>query len=340
MTFKLDRDIIRWGIIGCGDVTEVKSGPGFQKASHSKLVAVMRRSAEKAADYAKRHSVPRSYDDARSLINDPEVDAVYIATPPGSHMQYALDVAAAGKPVYVEKPMARDHAECLRMVDACRSARGGQGVPLFVAYYRRSLPRIARVKSLIASGAIGDVRFVQHTLFQRPNALEQSRDTLPWRVIPELAGGGRFLDLASHALDVFDYLFGPVTEASGRAANQAGLYDAEDIVTGNWVHQSGVLGTCTLCFTSFDRIDRCEIVGSKGVITFQVIEGGPVELWTADGKQLFDDPNPPHVQQPLIQSVVDDLRGTGLCPSTGESAARTSRVMDRMLADFKLQNKR
>ena len=335
MTFKLDRDIIRWGIIGCGDVTEVKSGPGFQKANNSALVAVMRRSADKAADYAKRHNVARWYDDAQKLINDPEVDAVYVATPPGSHMEYALAVAAAGKPVYVEKPMARDHGECVKMVEACKSARNGAGVPLYVAYYRRRLPRILRVKQLIENGAIGDVRFVQHTLFQRPNPQEKSRETLPWRVIPELAGGGRFLDLASHALDVFDYLFGPVASASGRAANQAGLYDAEDIVTGNWVHRSGVIGTCTLCFTTFDRIDRCEIVGSKGVITFQVIEGGPIELWTADGKQLFDDPNPPHVQLPLIQSVVDDLRGVETCPSTGESAARTSWVMDQFLQDYR-----
>ncbi len=331
MTFRIDRETIRWGIIGCGDVTEVKSGPGFQKATNSALVAVVRRSADKAADYAARHNVPRWYDDAHNLIHDPQVDAVYIATPPGSHMQYTLDVAAAGKPVYVEKPMARTHDECAKMVDACKRA----GVPLYVAYYRRRLPRILRVKHLIESGAIGDVRFVQHTLFQRPNPQERNRDTLPWRVIPELAGGGRFLDLASHALDVFDYLFGPVSDATGRAANQAGLYDAEDIVTGNWVHSSGVIGSCTLCFTSFDRIDRCEIVGSKGVITFQVIEGGPVELWTADGKQIFDDPNPPHVQQPLIQSIVDDLRGVGVCPSTGESGMRTNWMMDRMLESYR-----
>jgi len=327
MTFKLNRDTVRWGIIGCGDVTEVKSGPGFAKADRSALVAVMRRSADKAADYARRHNVPRWYDDAQKLIDDPEVDAVYIATPPGSHMEYAIRVAEAGKPVYVEKPMARNHDECQRMISACARA----GVPLYVAYYRRRLPRILRIKQMIEEGVIGDVRFVQHMLFQRPNPQELDPANLPWRVLPELAGGGRFLDLASHALDVFDYLFGPIAKASGRAANQAGLYPAEDIVTGNWVHQSGVLGACTYCFTSFDRIDRCEIVGSQGVISFQVIEGGPIELWTAQGRQQFDDPNPSHVQQPLIQSIVDDLLGRGVCPSTGESAARTSWVMDQMI---------
>src|SRR5213592_2609043 len=100
-----NRDVVRWGIIGCGDVTEVKSGPGFQKAERSSLVAVMRRNGALAADYSRRHGVPKWYDDADALIADPEVDVVYVATPPSSHMDYALRVARAGKPVYVEKPM-------------------------------------------------------------------------------------------------------------------------------------------------------------------------------------------------------------------------------------------
>src|SRR5688500_5443867 len=153
---------IRWGIIGCGDVTEVKSGPGFQKADHSALVAVMRRTGTLAEDYARRHGVPRWYDDARALVADPEVDAVYVATPPSTHLEYALLAARAGKPVYVEKPMARDHAECVAMVEGCRAA----GVPLFVAYYRRSLARFLKIKELVDAGAIGEPRLVTVTLYQ------------------------------------------------------------------------------------------------------------------------------------------------------------------------------
>jgi predicted dehydrogenase len=148
-------------------------------------------------------------------------------------------------------------------------------VPLFVAYYRRALPKFLRIKRLVDDGAIGTVRFVQMTLFQRPNPLELDRDALPWRVIPEIAGGGRFLDLASHALDVLDFVLGPVAEAAGRAANQGGLYDAEDVVAGTWVHASGVVGAGVWCFTAHDRVDRCEVVGSKGTLTFDILEGGP-----------------------------------------------------------------
>ena len=118
----------RWGIIGCGDVTEVKSGPALQKATGSALVAVMRRDLSKAQDYARRHGVPRAYNSADALINDPEVDAVYIATPPSSHCALTLAVAAAGKPCLVEKPMAMNHGECRRMIEACAA----RGVPLWV----------------------------------------------------------------------------------------------------------------------------------------------------------------------------------------------------------------
>ncbi len=319
---------IRWGIIGCGDVTEVKSGPALQKATGSALVAVMRRNGALAADYARRHSVPRWYDDAQALIDDPEVDAVYVATPPSTHKLYTLLAAAAGKPVYVEKPMALNHGECVEMVDACRAA----GVPLFVAFYRRALPRFVKVKELLDAGAVGEVRFVSIALAQPVQLQEREPDNLPWRVLPEIAGGGRFLDLASHTLDLLDYVLGPIRAAQGLAGNQAGLYPAEDIVSGSFVFDSGVQGAGVWCFSAFEELDRVEITGSRGRLSFSTFGvDDPVRLSTLDGATEFRIPHPPHVQQPLIQTVVDELLGIGVCPSTGESGARTSRVMDAML---------
>jgi predicted dehydrogenase len=323
--------IIRWGIIGCGDVTEVKSGPALQKATNSALVAVMRRDAAKAADYAARHGVPRWYADGRALIADPGIDALYVATPPSSHEQYAVMAAEAGKPIYVEKPMARTHDECQRMIAAAASA----GVPLFVAYYRRRLPMFLRAKQLIDDGAIGDVRLVSITLYQRPHPNESDRANLHWHVIPEIAGAGRFLDLASHMLDILDFLLGPIAEVSGRAANHAGLYDAEDIVTAHWAHQSGVLGTGIWCFTSCDKEDRIEIIGTKGVIAFPCFIVAPLRLQTSEGTREFSEPPPVHIQQPFIQTIVDELNGVGHCPSTGDTAARTSWVMDQMLQGWR-----
>lgn len=318
------KEIIRWGIIGCGDVTEVKSGPGFQKARRSALTAVMRRDARLAEDYAKRHGVPRWYSDAQQLIDDPEVDAIYIATPPAFHKPYTLLAAEAGKPVYVEKPMAVSAAECEEMWLACERA----GTPLFVAYYRRMLPRFVKVKELLESGAIGEVRFASMAHRKRPAAGEA------WRVQPDISGGGLFVDVGSHTLDLFDYLLGPITATEGFADNQGKAYEAEDIVAGSFRFASGAYGTGVWCFNAFEDSEVNEIVGSAGSITFSTFQERPIVVTTARGQESFAIPHPPHVQQPLIQTVVDELLGEGVCPSTGESAARTNRVMEQLLMPY------
>lgn len=316
---------VRWGIIGCGDVTEVKSGPAFSKVPNSKLVAVMRRDAAKCEDYARRHNVPKWYTDADALINDPEVDAVYIATPPGSHAAYTIKVAAAGKPVYVEKPMALNTAECQEMISACQKAN----VPLYVAYYRRSMPIFLKVKELVDSGVLGAIRLVNIRLYHPPQK-DLQKDNLPWRLQPELAGGGLFFDLASHQLDLLDYLLGPIATAQGQIANQAGLYDVEDIITAHFTFQNGVLGSGTWCFTVAESAftDRTEIIGSSGRLTFSAFGNDVLILETKAGTQEFKIPYPQHVQQPFITQMVQALTGQGTCPSTGASAARTAKVMD------------
>ena len=325
---------IRWGIIGCGNVTEVKSGPGFQKANNSSLVAVMRRTGELAKDYAGRHGVPRWYVDAEALIGDPEVDALYVATPPSSHKEYTILAAQAGKPVYVEKPMGLSFEECREMIDACRSAE----VSLFVAYYRRALRRFLKIKELLEAGAIGDVRFVTMTLYTKPRPDELEPGNLPWRVMPEVAGGGRFVDLGSHMFDFVDYVLGPLREVHGFAANQQNYYPAEDMATATFVFESGVHGVGVWNFGSFEEIDITEIVGSQGKISYSTYDAKPVVLTTGDGVTQHEIEYPQHVQQPLIQTVVDDLNGTGTCPSTGERAARTTWVIDQILHDYRSQS--
>ncbi|MCX2739581.1 Gfo/Idh/MocA family protein [Pontibacter anaerobius] len=319
---------VRWGIIGCGNVTEVKSGPAFNKIDNSELVAVMRRNGAKAKDYAERHGVPKWYDNAEALIHDPEVDVVYIATPPDSHAAYTLQVAAAGKPVYVEKPMALNYVECQEMITACEQA----GVPLFVAFYRRSQPAFNKVKELLESKAIGDVRFVNIKLYQ-PLQPEQYQGSMPWRVQPEISGGGLFHDLAPHQLDILDYILGPIASASGQVTNQAGLYEAEDLVMAQFRFGSGVLGSGVWCYSVAEQQqqDCIEIVGSAGRITFPTFAKEPIRLETAAGTEEFLLPPPQHVQQPFIQSIVEELTGKGKCPGSAVSAARTSRVMDQIV---------
>lgn len=312
---------IAWGIIGCGDVTEVKSGPALQKADGSALVAVMRRDRRKAEDYATRHEVARAYDDADALIADPAVTAVYIATPPSSHCELALRVAEAGRPCLVEKPMAMDHAECLRMVEAF--AR--RGVPLFVAYYRRALPRFLAVRDLLASGAIGRLTSIAITHCE---PLAMGAAAAGWRVDPAVAGAGLFFDLASHGLDLLDFFAGPITSAAGVAVNTGGAYEAEDVTVAAFAFESGAVGTGTWNFNADHREDAIVCTGTAGEVRTPVFTDGDVTVRGGDEVRVLPFRNPPHVHQPLVQAIVDELRGVGTCESTGVSGARTSRVMD------------
>lgn len=322
-------EVIRWGIIGCGDVTEVKSGPGFQKARGSQLVAVMRRNGALAADYARLHGVPRWYEDARALVDDPEVDAVYVATPPGAHLDGARLAAAAGKPAYVEKPMARHTPECAAMIAAFAAAKQ----KLFVAYYRRALPRFLKVRELLDGGALGMLTGVGYRMSTSTPAMADPAK-LPWRLHAESAGGGLLLDVGSHTLDLLDFFCGPLTEVHGTAARLVGPGDVEDAVTMTFRTQNGVPGSGAWNFASQVKDDLLEFSGTAGRLSLSVFGNEPVRFESARGVEYFDLPNPSPIQQPLIQTIVDDLLGRGTCASTGESAQRTSVVMDRVLTAY------
>lgn len=318
---------IRWGILGCGDVTEIKSGPGFQKAAGSALVAVMRRDRQKAEDYARRHGVPRFYDRADALIHDPEVDAVYIATPPSSHCELALLVAEAGKPCLAEKPMARNYRECELMVDTFKARQ----LPLFVAFYRRAMPRFLKVRELLRQGTIGQLTSV-HIVQYDPLVTDEKADA--WRFDPDIAGAGLFLDLASHGLDLLDFFAGPIKSASGYALNTGHLYCAEDVTATCFEFASGIVGTGVWNFHADHSEDQIVLTGSEGELRTPVFTDGDV-LLRRDGRvESLPFRRPDHVHQGLIQTIVDQLRGCGTCESTGESGARTSWVMDRCLESY------
>lgn len=361
---------IRWGIIGCGDVCEVKSGPALYKAQGSQLSIVMRRDPERAADFARRHGVPRYTTDADAVINDPEVDIVYVATPPGEHEVYALRVARANKPCYVEKPMARSGAECRRMLEAFERARQ----PLFVAYYRRALPRFLAVRDTIESGVLGELLAVSHVYQGRTPRPAAPAAATGWREHVPSSGGGLFVDLGSHVVDLLDFLLGPLEDVHGHAARRSahvkesrsprrvsanmeaapnaqvafGLDSghevldpsdqaralAEDTVVMSFCTGSGVLGTARYQFHTSAAVDRLELVGTRGTLSLSVFGQEPLELVGVDSRELIPVEQPEHVHQPLVQSIVDELRGEGRCPSTGASGARASEVIDRVLEGY------
>lgn len=325
--------ILKWGFIGCGEVTELKSGPAFSSVSGSMVEAVMSRSEAKARDYAERHGINKWYTDAQELIDDPDVNAIYVATPPSSHATFAIMAMKAGKPVYVEKPLAASYEDCSRVNRVSEQTH----IPCFVAYYRRYLPYFQKVKSIIDDGVIGKVVNVQIRFAVPPRDLDyQKAGKLPWRLQPDIAGGGYFYDLAPHQLDFLQYVFGVITEANGICANRGGLYQAEDSVSACFQFENGLPGSGSWCFVAHESAteDRIEVVGEKGIVNFSVFTYDPIVLQTSEGTHTIEVPNPPYVQYPLIKNVIEHLQGIGICTCTSVSATPVNWVLDRILGKF------
>ena len=320
---------VNWGFIGCGEVTERKSGPAFRLVENSDVVAVMSRNRDKAESYAQRHNVGKFYADAMELINATDVNAVYIATPPSTHATFAIMALKAGKPAYVEKPLSSNYQDCLRINRISQQT----GVPCFAAYYRRELPYFKKVKQLIEDGAVGEVINVQIRFSVPPRDLDYNSHNLPWRVLPDIAGGGYFYDLAPHQIDLLQCLFGHIVEATGYCTNRGGLYKSEDTVSACFRFFNGLPGSGSWCFVGHEsaKEDRIEIIGNKGSLRFSVFTYEPITLHDEQGRQTFVVDNPRYVQLPLIKLVVEHLQHKSICSCDSISATSVNWVMDRIL---------
>lgn len=329
ITFSPERPL-RWGAIGCGAVCEVKSLPAYRQTPGFRVDAVMGRQGDKVSDFAGRHGIPRWTTRAGELIGDPQLDAIYIATPPDSHAHYALQVAEAGKICCIEKPMASDHAQALEIYRAFAD----RALPLFVAYYRRSLPRFLKVKAWLDQGRIGRVERIHWTKTKPASALDLS-GTYQWRTDVRVAPGGYFDDLGSHGLDLFAFLLGDIVQARGSADNRRGLYSAPDTVQGEWCHQSGIKGSGHWDFVAGKREDRVEIWGSRGSIHFAVLDEAPLVLDCMGVRETIGIPNPPHLQSYHVGKIAAHLSGDSPHPSTGHSALAAQWVMEQILKGTK-----
>ncbi|MBP1841607.1 Gfo/Idh/MocA family protein [Formosa algae] len=315
---------IVWGIIGCGDVAEVKSGPAFSLVKNSELKSVMRRNLAKAEDFAKRHHVKHWFNDASDILNDPDINAVYIATPPASHLQYALEAIKAGKHVYLEKPMTLNTAEADQIVRALKASK----TKLTVAHYRRHLPAFLKVKALLDQKAIGEVLFADIQILQSRQSQIITKTEEPWRLDPEISGGGLFHDLAPHQLDLMCQYFGMHTSAIGFSGNRSGD-GADNIVNGIINFNNGIQcrGIWSFNNSESDQKDACTIYGSEGKITFSFF-GEHVTCSTKETSETFSFKNPKHVQEPMIAAVVDYFLGQRENPCAAEEALQVTKIMD------------
>jgi len=313
--------MIRWGILGCGDVTEVKSGPALQNADRSSVVACMRRDAAKAEDYAERHNIERAYSDADELIHDDDVDAVYIATPPDSHAELAIRALNVGKPVLVEKPIALTVEEADAMTEASRVNK----TSLVVAYYRRALPRFEKLREIVQGGQVGEPRCVQVQHFKR----SQDRPRQDWKLDPKVGGGGYFMDMQTHVLDWLDYVFGPATSVTGQVRQQSVDYPAEDLVSYSIGYETIVAnGICA--YATNQSKESVTIHGSKASASMSFFAPSPIVLSENGVRTVHDVRDPKHVHQPLIARTIDHLLNGSANPSPAEAARRTTAVVEQL----------
>jgi 1,5-anhydro-D-fructose reductase (1,5-anhydro-D-mannitol-forming) len=325
-------ETINWGIVGAGNVCEKKSGPAFNKINDSSLAAIMRRNGERALDYAHRHGVPRFYTDVNLLLHDSEVNAIYIATPPAFHEEYAIAAMKAGKPVYIEKPVTLNAKSCERLIAISNKLQ----IPVSVAHYRRRLPLFQKVKQVVESGEIGRISLIRISILQAPanNLVANSEEN--WRLIPSISGGGIFHDLAPHQLDIMYWIFGPPVSMTGHSLNQGKHFDAPDLThfAAFFQHDIFLEGTWSFNVTEILAEDRCEILGDKGKISFSFFRNPVLEILTEKGTERHEFLYPEHVQQPMIADVVKYFRGEGLNPCSLEEALETMKMMDATLTAF------
>jgi predicted dehydrogenase len=320
---------VKWGILGCGDVCEVKSGPAFHKIPDSSLVAVMRRDLTKARDFAMRHKVPTYYNDATLLINDPNVNAIYVATPPDSHEALAIEAMKSGKPVYIEKPVATNTEGCKNMI----TTAGRLKVPVTVAHYRRHLALFERIKSLIAEQAIGEVRMVILNLFQAPKPSLPAGSPENWRVNPKVSGGGLLFDLAPHQLDIMYWIFGTPSKWQSVSINQRRAYSAPDVTSMTAVFGSNIFfhGLWSFSSPSHAIADSVKIIGDTGTLEFPFFasfEETKLQMYLKDGHGVEKFIFPEHIQQPMIEHVVNFFRGKASNPCSLEEALVTLRMIE------------
>jgi len=322
---------VNWAIVGCGDVTEVKSGPGLYKSENSHLVAVYNRTYAKAVDFAKRHHVAKVYKTVEELLSDATIDVVYIATPPKFHKDFALHVLRANKIPYVEKPVANTYADFLEIKQLADEKK----LPVYIAFYRRGLEKFIKIKELLDAHTIGDIRYVSLKQLRKIEPSDLDREHLPWRLIADISGGGKFVDMGVHMLDYLSFFFGNIVELNGSVANKGGLYEVEDTVMVHYQFEDGTVGSGTFCYVADKDENLCEIIGSEGRITFDVMAADSLTIEKNGTSKTLTFAVPEHIAMPYEQSVVNELIGKEKCNNNIENALYLTKAMDNLLQEYR-----
>jgi predicted dehydrogenase len=321
---------IKWGLIGTGSVTEVKSGPGLYKIENSELVGVYNRTHEKALDYASRHGINTVYQDVSEMLLNDEIDVVYIATPPVSHKEYAVRVLRNNKIPYIEKPVTMTYEEALEIKRVANKVK----LPVYVAFYRRGLEKFIKIKQLLDEHKIGNIKAVHVTQTARVTDEYLDRNHLPWRVKPEISGGGLFMDIGSHVLDTLQMFFGKFESMSGYAMNTGGYYDAEDTVVASFKFKNDIVGTGEWCFVADEFKNEVTIIGDKGRIIYDSMSAKSFTLIVDGVKEDYHFEKPEHIAMPYEQTVIDELLDIKKSYASFDEAINLVEMMEQVLKSY------
>lgn len=313
--------LLRWGILGCGDVAEHKGGPPLYTVEGSELIGVMRRDREKAEAFATKHGAKRAYHTVDALLADPEINAIYVATLPYLHCEHTIAAARAGKHVLCEKPMALNVDECQQMIDACHE----HNVTLMIAYYRPFYPNVVKMKELIAEGAIGKVVLarVNHTAFYDPSRHEWGA----WRTDPKISGGGVLMDLGSHRIDLLMHLLGDIKSACGYAETVQFPHPVDDSAVFTLRFESGPHAVANINWSVGVSVDEIEIYGTKGSLRCSPLNSGNLVLHTGGEEQPMNQPPLAYTHIGLVEDFVNHLKTGAPISCPGEVGLKTNAII-------------
>lgn len=316
--------VLNWGLIGCGDIARKRVASALKDLNECSLVAVSRARFDKAEDFATQFGVDRVYRDWTELLKDPDIEAVYIATPVDLHAPMTIMAAESGKHVLCEKPMALNPLQCDEMILTCRQ----NGVKLGIAYYRRFYPVVRRIKEIIAAGEIGPVIFVQVNAFEYFNPPPD--DPRSWFVKKLRAGGGPMFDFGCHRIELLLNLFGGVKQAGGSTRQIAFKREVEDTATAILDFQDGPQAVLTVTHAAFEPKDSLNLFGSKGSIHVPLLNQGNLRVRTSKGDRIENYPPCPNFHLPLIQDFASAVFEDRNPEVDGVMGREVNRVLDRI----------
>lgn len=316
--------VLNWGLIGCGDIARKRVAPAFRDLENCRLVAVNRAQSDLAEQFAEEFGADRWYRDWRELLEDEEIRAVYIATPPNLHAEQTIAAAKAGKHVICEKPMALNAQECRRMIAACRTA----GVRLSIAYYRHFYPVVSRVKQILEAGEIGKVVLAEIRAFE--NFRPEAEDPRSWFTRKQQAGGGPLMDFGCHRIEVLLNILGAVSKAWGSQGSLMTDWDVEDTSISIIEFQSEARGMLAVSRAIEEPQDTLDIYGSVGSIRIPVLNKGGMTVITPEGERREDHPPHQNLHLPYIQAVAQAFLANGEPPVPGETGLRVAEITEEI----------